>query len=85
MKELRHYLPMQLREDQHKAVTYEGLLLMKEGYAANTPDEKAKYRARAEAFATALPEHRMFGRPSYIEVHSSYRHSVASLDKIQFT
>ena len=63
------------KEDQHKAVIYESVLLLTEVAMAkpSTADQKQKLVEKIERFCKSLQETDMFAQPGYIQVPDRYK------------
>ena len=61
------------KQDQHKAVIYESVLLLTEVAMAKPSEDKQNLVEKIERFCKALQETDMFAQPGYIQVPERYK------------
>ena len=61
------------KEDQHKAVIYESVLLLTELAMVKSSENKQKLVEKVERFCRSLQDTEMFAQPGYIQVPDKYK------------
>ena len=73
-----------IREDQHKAVIYETILLLKESYAAAAdPIKHKEYFQKAQDFTLAVAETELFTKPDHIFIDNNSLHKMDDITNMQ--
>ena len=72
-----------IRTDQHKAVTHEAVLLLKEGIVALSGDQRVAHFKRTNRYLTALRLSTSFKLPEYIDVVEGFDFETIALKQLE--